>query len=256
MGKRFQDKVVIVTGASSGIGKATAIAFGKEGAKLALSARRVDECETTAAAVCDAGGEAVVIRMDVTNDGDIRNMVAETVNAFGRIHCAFNNVGIAGETGIPTHEHSKENWDQVISVNLTSVLLSMKYEIAEMLKTGGGTIVNNSSIYGLVGSTIGHVPYVASKYGIIGVTQTAAFEYAEKNIRVNAVCPGFTRTERMQELYEQDPDRVNDRILPRIPMGRLGEMDEIARVVLWLASEEASYVTGQAVAADGGWIAI
>lgn len=156
---------------------------------------------------------------------------------------------------IQTHEHSKENWDQVISVNLTSVFLSMKYEIPEMLKTGGGSIVNNSSIFGLVGSTVGHAPYAASKHGVVGLTQTAAYEYARQGLRVNALCPGYTRTERMQANCDNDPERFEQAIRPQIPMDRLGEMEEIARLALWLASDEASYVTGQAIAADGGWVA-
>ena len=252
---RFQDKVVIVTGASSGIGKATAIEFGRQGAKVALSARRMDECENVAEAVKAEGGEAIAIRTDVTNHDEIKSMVAKTIETYGRLDCAFNNAGIAGETAIPTHEHSEENWDQVISVNLTSVFLSMKYEIVEMLKTGGGSIVNNSSIYGLVAATVGHVPYAASKYGVIGLTQTSAYEYAKQGIRVNAVCPGFTRTELMQSLYDEDPGHFEKNIIPHIPMNRLGEMGEIANLVLWLASDEASYVTGQAIAADGGWVA-
>ncbi len=255
MNQRFHDKVVLVTGASSGIGKATARAFGREGARVVLSARRLEECEQTAAAIRAEGGEALAVRTDVTDPEDIRRLVERTVEAFGRIDVAFNNAGIAGDTGRPTHEHTRENWDQVIAVNLSSVFFSMKYEIDAMLKTGGGSIVNNASIYGLVGATIGHVPYVASKFGVVGLTETAAIEYAPKRIRVNAVCPGFTRTERMQDICDTDPERVNRAILPHIPMARLGEMEEIARLVLWLASDEASYVTGQAIAVDGGWVA-
>jgi len=255
MSKRFQGKVVVVTGASSGIGNATAIEFGKEGALVVLSARRLDECEKSVEAVKAAGGDAIAVRADVTDHDDIKRMVAETVKTYGRLDCAFNNAGIAGEMPMPTHEHSKENWDNVISVNLTSIFLSMKYEIPEMLKTGGGSIVNNSSIYGLVGATVGHVPYVASKFGVVGLTQTAAYEYAKQGIRVNAVCPGYTRTENMQASYDEDPERFKQAVMPHIPMDRLGEMVEIARLVLWLASDEASYVTGQAIAADGGWVA-
>jgi NAD(P)-dependent dehydrogenase (short-subunit alcohol dehydrogenase family) len=255
MSKRFQDRVIIVTGASSGIGKATAIEFGKEGARVAVSARRLAACEETAEAVRAAGGQAIAVPADVMEPAQIAALVEQTVRTWGRLDGAFNNAGIAGETGLPTHEHSLENWHQVISVNLTSVFVSMKYEISAMLQTGGGAIVNNSSIYGLVGATIGHVPYAASKYGVIGLTQTAAYEYAKRGIRVNAVCPGYTRTELMQELYDGDPARFQQQIIPQIPMDRLGEMVEIARLVLWLTSDEASYVTGQAIAADGGWVA-
>lgn len=254
MSKRFQDKVVIVTGASSGIGKATAIEFGKEGAKVALSARRLDECEKTVEAIEAAGGEAIAIQTDVMEPDAIKRMVAKTLETYGRVDCAFNNAGIAGDTAIPTHEHSEENWERVIRVNLTSVFLCMKYEITEMLKTGGGSIVNTSSIYGLVGATIGHVPYVASKFGLVGLTQTAAYEYAKQGIRVNAVCPGFTLTESLQKLCDVNPERIEEAFMPHIPMGRFGEMVEIARLVLWLASDEASYVTGQSIAADGGWL--
>ena len=222
---------------------------------MALSARRLTECEEAAEAIKAAGGDAIAIQTDVTDHEDIRRMVAKTVETYGRLDCAFNNAGIAGDTGIPTHEHSKENWDQVISVNLTSVFLCMKYEITEMLKTGGGAIVNNSSIYGLVAATVGHVPYAASKYGVIGITKTAAYEYAKQGLRVNAICPGFTRTELMQSLYDETPERFDEQIIPHIPMDRLGEMVEIAQLVLWLASDEATYVTGQAIAADGGWVA-
>lgn len=255
MSKRFQDKVVLVTGASSGIGRVTAIEFGREGAKVALAARRLAECEQVAEEVRAAGGDAIAIRVDVNQPEEIRAMVSKTIDAFGRLDCAFNNAGIAGDTSLPTHEHTKENWDEVISVNLTSVFLSMKYEIPEMLKTSGGSIVNNSSIYGLVAATIGHVPYAASKYGVIGITQTAAYEYAERGIRVNAVCPGFTHTERMQAGMEADPERFTRKVFPNIPMKRLGTMEEIAQVVHWLASDDSSYVTGQAIAVDGGWVA-
>ena len=255
MSKRFEDRVVIVTGASSGIGRATAIEFGKEGASVVLAARRLRECEKAAEAVVSEGGDAIAVRTDVTVHEDIKNLVATTIDEYGRLDCAFNNAGIAGDIDTPTHEHTKANWDKVIGVNLTSIFLSMKHEIPEMLKSGGGAIVNNASIYGLVGSTVGHVPYVASKYGVVGVTQTTAYEYATHGIRVNAVCPGYTRTEEMQESYEEDPERFEQKVIPHVPMNRFGEMSEIARLVLWLASEEASFVTGEAIAADGGWVA-
>ncbi len=252
---RFHGKTVIVTGASSGIGRTAAIEFGREGASVVLAARRLDACEETASAIRDLGGEACAIRCDITDEGDVRRLVEAAVERFGRLDCAFNNAGIAGDIRKPTHEHSLDNWNQVIATNLTSVFLAMKHEIAAMLECGGGAIVNNSSIYGLVGSNVGHVPYAASKFGVVGLTQTAAVEYAAQGIRVNAVCPGYTWTELMRERHRELSAHFERNVLPDIPMRRLADMTEIARLVLWLASDEASYVTGQAIAADGGWVA-
>lgn len=253
--KRFEDKVVLVTGASSGIGKATAGEFAREGARVVLVARRVDACEEAAREIRAEGGEALALRCDVTEARETERMVAETLRHYGRLDCAFNNAGIAGEMQKPTHEHSLENWNLVIATNLTSMFLCMKHEIPAMVKRGGGAIVNNASIYGLVASNVGHVPYAASKYGVVGLSKTAAVEYATQGLRVNAVCPGYTWTEQMHENYSEIPDHFERKVKPHIPMDRLGEMSEIAQLVLWLASDEASYVTGQAIAADGGWVA-
>ncbi len=255
MDQRFQGKTIIITGASSGIGKQTAIAFGKAGARVALAARRLEACEQTAEAIRAGGGEALALQADVASEDDVQRMVALTVERFGRLDGAFNNAGIAGDIRKPTHEQSKQNWDEVLTTNLTSVFLSMKHEIPALLDSGGGAIVNNASIYGLVASNVGHTPYAASKYGVIGLTQTAAIEYARQKIRVNAVCPGYTWTELMRERYDEMAEHFKHNVLPHIPMNRLAEMTEIAGLVLWLASEEASYVTGQAIAADGGWVA-
>src|SRR5262245_23104398 len=254
MKNRFEGKVVIVTGASSGIGKVSALAFAREGAKVALAARRVEQFQQLVEQIKAAGGEAIFIQTDVTRTQDVVNLVNQTIETYGKLDCAFNNAGIGGEVFRLTAEHTEENWDNVLNVNLKSVWLCMKYQIQEMLKQGRGAIVNNSSIYGLIGSTVGHAPYAVSKHGVIGLTKTAAFEYAKKGIRVNAVCPGYTHSELVDAAIEAVP-AVFEKILLDVPMGRIAETEEVANAVLWLCSDEASFVTGQTLAPDGGWLA-
>lgn len=254
MHKRFEDKVVIVTGGSAGIGKVSALAFAREGAKVVVAARRVDEGNETVKRIKEEGGSAIFVCTDVTNADDVREMVARTINTYGKLDCAFNNAGIAGTAGLRTADHTEENWDTVMNINLKGVWLCMKYEIPEMLRNGGGTIVNNSSIYGLSASTVGHVPYSASKHGVIGLTRSAAYEYASKKIRVNAVCPGFTHSEMVDKALENLPPEFEQMIISNTPLGRIAETSEIANAVLWLCSDESSYVTGQALAPDGGWL--
>jgi NAD(P)-dependent dehydrogenase (short-subunit alcohol dehydrogenase family) len=254
MKKRFEEKVVIVTGASAGIGKVAALEFAKEGARVVVAARRVAESEQVVRQIRDEGGEAVFIPTDVANHDSIRAMVERAIETFGRLDCAFNNAGIAGDVFRPTADHSEENWDNVMNVNLKGVWLCMKYQIPEMLKHGHGAIVNNSSVYGLKPSTVGHVPYAVSKHGVVALSKTAANEYAKQGIRVNAVCPGWTHSEIVDGALEAFPELV-ERIKGWVPMERVAETVEVARVVLWLCSEDASYVTGQALAPDGGWLA-
>lgn len=254
MQKRFQDKVVIITGASSGIGKVSALAFAKEGAKVTVASRRIDEGQQTVQEIKNVGGDAIFVQTDVAKSADVQNMVSETIKNFGKLDCAFNNAGIGGDALKSTADHTEENWDNVLSVNLKGVWLCMKYQIPEMLKNGRGAIVNNSSIYGLVGSTVGHAPYTVSKHGVIGLTKSAAFEYAKQGIRVNAVCPGYTHTELVDSALDFLGADFTNMLLADIPMKRIAQPEEIANAVLWLCSDESSFVTGQSLAPDGGWL--
>ena len=254
MQKRFAGKVVLVTGASSGIGKVTALEFAKEGAAVVIAARRAEESEQVVSQIKAAGGESAFVPTDVTRHASIKELIERTVALYGRLDCAFNNAGIAGEVFKPTADHTEENWDNVLDVNLKGTWLCMKYEIAQMLKQGSGVIVNNSSVYGLKSSTVGHMPYAVSKHGVIALTQTAAHEYATKNIRINAVCPGFTHSEAVDAALDAFPEMMNKFIADNVPMQRVADSIEIARVVLWLCSDDASFITGQAIAPDGGWL--
>ena len=254
MTNRFEGKVVIVTGASSGIGKVSSLAFAREGARVVVAARRVDQGMQTIEEIKAAGAEALFVQTDVAKTEDVKNMVAITIKTFGQLDCAFNNAGISGDVFIATADHTEENWDRVMSINLKGVWLCMKYQIPEMLKRGRGAIVNSSSVYGLAGSTVGHVPYAVSKHGVIGLTKSAAFDYAKQGIRVNAVCPGYAHSEMVDPGLEAFPEEFA-KILNDVPMGRIADTEEIAAAVLWLCSDEASFVTGHALAPDGGWLA-
>jgi len=255
MNKRFSEKVALVTGATSGIGRETALQFAREGARVVLSGRREPQGRAVVSEIEAAGGEALFVRTDVTDADSVRRLVDATVARFGRLDCAFNNAGIGGDTMRPTADHSQENWDNVIATNLTGVWLSMKFEIAAMLQCGGGSIVNNSSGYGLVGSGIGHAPYAAAKHGVIGLTKSAAIDYATQRIRVNAVCPGWTHSEMVDPALVAMPEAFTAILKNEVPMQRIAAAVEIARAVLWLCSDEASYVTGHPLVVDGGALA-
>jgi NAD(P)-dependent dehydrogenase (short-subunit alcohol dehydrogenase family) len=249
-------KIALITGAGSGIGRATARIFAREGARLALADVVEEAGRETAKIVSDAGAEAVFVRTDVARSEEVNVLVAKTVETYGRLDCAFNNAGIEG-AGALTHKCTEENWNRVISINLTGVWLCMKAEIAQMLaQGGGGAIVNTSSLAGIVGAQ-GGPAYVASKHGVAGLTKAAALEYGRHRIRVNAVCPGPIRTPMMQRIIGMrgGSAEAEQRFIRSEPLKRFGEPEEIGETVAWLCSDRASYVTGLPMPVDGGGVA-
>lgn len=250
MATEFEGKVALVTGGAFGIGRATAIAFAKKGAKVAI----VDWLEDTETldAIESAGGEAIFVKCDVSKSDNVISMVETTIARFGRLDYAFNNAGIEGVMA-PTQDCTEENFDKTIGVNLKGIWLCMKYQIPEMLKQGKGAIVNCASIAGLVGFP-GLPVYVASKHGIVGLTKTAALECAKQGIRVNAVCPGAIKTAMIDRITGKKKE-VEEQFAAMEPVGRMGEPEEVANAVIWLCSDEASFVTGHPMAIDGGWVA-
>ena len=252
MTKSFTGKVALVTGASSGIGRATALAFAREGAKVVVSDVVVDGGNETVQLIKKAGGEATFVKADVAQTADVESLVQQTVATYGRLDCAHNNAGISGPlTTVADTAESK--WDRVIAINLKSVWLCMKYELQHMSKQGSGAIVNTASGAGLVGIA-GASAYVASKHGVLGLTKTAALEYAKQSIRVNAVCPGVIETPMVQRLTDRHPSAVEAMVAGH-PIGRVGKPEEIAEAVIWLCSEAASFVTSLAMSVDGGYVA-
>ena len=248
-------KSVLITGGGGGIGRATALACAREGARVAVADVSAEAARETVARVNGAGGQAISFSGEVTRDADVRTMIKGVVGAYGRLDCAFNNAGIAGwqveAAGKKTAEWSEEAFDRMIAVNLKGVWLCMRHELPQMQQQGGGSIVNTGSIAGLVGLPTSSA-YVAAKHGVLGLTKTAAIEYAESHIRVNAVCPGYIKT----RMTEETMRRRGEAILARVPFHRMGNPEEIAEMVVWLCSDRASYVSGAAYNVDGGWMAI
>ncbi len=247
----FAGKTYLVTGASSGIGAATALELGRAGANVVLAARREDACETIAKKILAAGGRALVVRTDVGIEADVRNVVSTTVAHFGRLDGAFNNAGMLGVSA-PLHETASADFDIVMRTNVMGVFWSMKYEIEAMLKIGGGAIVNNASIAAQIGFP-GLSPYNTSKHGVMGLTRTAALEYFKEGIRINAVCPGPVVTP-MAEIGFGSTENLHA-VMAGSPAGRAGLPEEVARPVLFLLSSAAGYISGQGLAVDGGYTA-
>ncbi len=252
MAELTKGKVALVTGAGSGIGRAAAQIFAREGAKVAAADVNRASAEETVGMIREAGGEAFGLQADVSKAAEVEAMVDAVVGTYGRLDCAFNNAGIEGVLA-STADYTEADWAPVIAVNLTGVWLCMKYEIPRLLETGGGAIVNTSSAAGLLGAP--RMPaYVASKHGVIGLTKTAALEYAKSGVRVNAVCPGVIDTSMVGRLKERRP-RMFEKIVRGEPIGRIGQPEEIAETAVWLCSDAASFVTGHAMSVDGGIVA-
>ncbi len=249
MTNRFENKVVLVTGGSMGIGQATAIAFAAEGATVIIADVMEEEGMQTLETIEASGGKGEFVKTDVSQAAEVKALIEHIVATYGRLDCAYNNAAVEGEVAF-TADSTEENWDRVIDINLKGIWLCTKYEIQQMLKQGGGAIVNcasNASFTGFRG-----VPaYVASKHGIMGITKTAALEYATENIRVNAVCPGVIHTP-MIDRFTGGTEEGRAALIALEPIGRLGRPEEIASAVLWLCSDEASFVIGAGVVVDGG----
>lgn len=245
----LENKVALVTGGTSGIGRATAIALGTAGAKVVFSGRRDLEGEETAALIRDTGAECLFVRSDVSSEADVKALVQKTIATYSKLDCAFNNAGIESSAR-PLHEQPIEDFDKLMSINVRGLFLCMKYEIQQMLTQGAGVIVNNSSMGGLIGFP-GVSPYIASKHGVMGLTRSAALDYAKQGIRINAVNPGLIATAMMDRF----DSRSADDFASMVPMGRMGQAEEVAQAVVFLCSDAASYITGQPLVIDGGYTA-
>ena len=267
MEQPFKDHVALVTGAAGGIGRASAIAFAREGARVVVADLQEAGAAETVSLITEAGGEAVFIKTDVSNHSDVSALVAGTIQTYGRLDYAHNNAGIRGQR-VRIHDTTEEDWDRVLDTNLKGIWLCLRYELPEILKVGRGAIVNTASIAGLVGLRK-YAPYTASKHGVIGLTKAAALEYARTGIRVNAVCPGLVDTPMIQrplygKIRPSSPLRRGIRNAKRLlgyavltmdqPAGRAGLAEEVAEAVVWLCSEKASFVNGHAMTIDGGFV--
>jgi NAD(P)-dependent dehydrogenase (short-subunit alcohol dehydrogenase family) len=245
----LHDKVALVTGGASGIGRASCLVFATEGAKVVVVDRDLEGGEKTVAMVRDTGAEAIFVRCDVSNTGEVEVLVKRTLEAYGRLDCAHNNAGIAGPM-VRAADCSEQDWDEVIRVNLKGVWLCMRYQIAQMVKQHSGVIVNTTSTAGLRGSRLASA-YAASSHGIVGLTKSAALEYIGEGIRINAVCPGIVDTPMIQRYITGDAKR-EAQFKTASPIGRMAAPDEIAKTVVWLCSDASSYVSGSVVIVDGG----
>ena len=248
----LKNKVVLITGGTSGLGEAAAKLLASKGAKVAITGRRQEQGDAVAGAIKAAGGDAIFIRADVTARNDVEAMVAKTVARYGRLDGAVNNAGIAGEPFHAIADIPDENWHAVINTNLNAVFMSMKFEIPALLKSGGGTIVNMSSMLGLIGSDIGHGAYCASKFAVVGLTKTAAIDYGQQGIRVNALCPGYCHSEMVDPYVDAEPALFEKLLKRHSAMNRLGESDEVAQAIAFLLSASSSFINGVAIPMQGG----
>ncbi|MGL5876989.1 MAG: SDR family oxidoreductase [Xenococcaceae cyanobacterium] len=248
----LKDKVVLVTGGTSGIGKTTAIALSNAGAKVVFSGRREQEGKETVELISQSGSDCLFVCSDVSIEEDIKTLVQKTVDTYGRLDCAFNNAGI-DSLAKPLHEQSVEDFDKLMAINVRGVFLCMKYQIQQMLTQGGGAIVNNSSMVGLIAFP-GFSPYIASKHAVMGLTRSAALDYATQGIRVNAINPGIIATEMIDRIVTNIGSTAPE-LASTIPMKRMGKPEEVANMVVFLCSDAASYITGQALVVDGGYTA-
>ena len=248
-------RVALVTGGGSGLGRASAVVFARQGARVVVADQNTAGCEETAHAVASAGGEAIVVQTDVTEPADVEALLAATLERWGRLDCAFNSAGVGGD-GKSVTEVSWERWQRTIAVNLHGVFLCMQQELRQMVEQGGGAVCNVASIYGLAAGGVSgdrQAGYVASKHAVVGLTKSAALDYAARGIRVNAVCPGHVWTP-MTEGMRNRPEYM-ERLLRMYPAGRFGQPPEVAELVVWLCSDAASFVNGAAIPVDGGFLA-
>ena len=248
----FIGKIALVTGGSSGIGRATALAFAAHGASVVVASRRAEESQETVRQIVAAGGRAIFVRTDVAQAAQVEALVARTVAEYGALDFAFNNAGIEGTAFVPVQHYKEDEWDAVMDTNVKGVFLSMKYELPHIVARKGA-IVNMASVAGLKGSRIG-AAYVASKHAVVGMTKAAALEYADKGVRINAVAPAVIHTPMAERAFFQDP-AIEARVTAMHPMGRIGQPEEVAQAVIWLCSSAASFTTGHTLPIDGGLLA-
>lgn len=250
--KSFTEKVVIVTGATSGLGEATALKFASEGANVVVAARREEKGQAVLHKIEALGAKGLFIKTDVTNAADVEAMVDKTLVKFGRLDCAVNSAGVSGPVLVPVAEIEEVDWDALMDTNLKAVWMCMKYQIRAMLKQGAGSIANISSIYGYKPSDVGHAPYCASKYALIGLSKSTAIDYGQQGIRVNVVAPGYTHSEMIDPVAEAQPEFMNAVVNRYSAMNRLGRAEETAEATVWLCSDAASFVNGAVLPVDGG----